>query len=207
MMDTIIIPKRKKTYEQNKGGLEIGCNNWQEEFPYAPKVSAELSHDNNNLYLTYNVDEEYVAATALKDNDPVFKDSCVEFFVAFDDKGYYNIEANCAGTILMSHRKGRKIDVEYASPEILSKILRKPSLGRLPFECKKAEGNWQLMLTIPASAFFKHDFKNLSGVKARCNIYKCGDELPLPHYLSMAPIKTPQPDFHQPEFFTPVEFE
>lgn len=206
-MNKLIIPLRKLSKSTEPLHQSIESNNWPEQFPYHPKVSAELSHDNNNLYLTYNVDEEYVAATALKDNDPVFKDSCVEFFVAFDDKGYYNIEANCAGTILMSHRKGRKIDVEYASPEILSKILRKPSLGREPFECKKAEGNWQLMLTIPASAFFKHDFKNLSGVKALCNIYKCGDELPRPHYLSMAPIETPQPDFHQPEFFTPVEFE
>ena len=187
--------------------LPITCNNWPVEFPYSPLVMADLWHDGENLFIKFTVDESFVAATARKDNDKVCVDSCVEFFIAFDDNGYYNIEANCAGTVLMSHRKGRKVDVKYASPEVLSSIERKPSIGNKTFECRKADSPWTLTLKIPASAFFMHDFKDLSGVTACGNIYKCGDNLPEPHYLSLAPIATPQPDFHQPSFFTPISFQ
>ena len=39
------------------------------------------------------------------------------------------------------------------------------------------------------------------------NLYKCGDSLARPHYLSWQPVATPHPDFHRPEFFKPVLFE
>ena len=42
--------------------------------------------------------------------------------------------------------------------------------------------------------------------KLRGNIYKCGDRTAHPHYLSWAPIGTPSPDFHRPEYFGEVLF-
>ena len=33
--------------------------------------------------------------------------------------------------------------------------------------------------------------------KIRANFYKCGDKTAHPHYVSWAPINTPQPDFHR----------
>ena len=39
------------------------------------------------------------------------------------------------------------------------------------------------------------------------NLYKCGDNLSHPHFLSWQPIDTPQPDFHRPEFFAAGKFE
>ena len=33
------------------------------------------------------------------------------------------------------------------------------------------------------------------------NVYKCGDMLPHPHFLSFFPIHLPKPDFHRPDFF------
>ena len=41
----------------------------------------------------------------------------------------------------------------------------------------------------------------LDGQKVRGNIYKCGDKLPVPHFISWSPISTPAPDFHCPRFF------
>ena len=38
------------------------------------------------------------------------------------------------------------------------------------------------------------------------NFYKCGDKCEKPHFLSMAPIDTPSPCFHCPEFFQEVKF-
>lgn len=186
---------------------DIGCNNWEASYPYTPSVRAHLWHSGDNLFLSFDVSEKHVAALTDKDNGNVYKDSCVEFFISFDGEGYYNIESNCIGKILLSHRRSRKIDVEYASPDILKTINRVPSLGSKPFECKESEGNWRLTLKIPATSFFKHNFETLEGVKASCNLYKCGDDLPEPHFLSWKPIKTEKPDFHRPEFFGPVSFE
>ena len=186
--------------------LTVSNNNWEKLFPYTPSVNAWLWHNGETLFISYETEEEFVAALAKKDNDEVYKDSCVEFFISFDDNGYYNIEANCAGKILMSHRRGRKIDVEYATPEILSTIKREASLGLETFECRNHEGKWNLTLAIPATSFFKHEFRNFDGLEAKCNIYKCGDNLPKPHFLSWQPIKTEKPDFHHPEFFGPIQF-
>ena len=191
---------------ENALKLKVANNNWKGQFPYSPIVKSALWHNGNTLFINFEVEEDYVAALAKKDNDDVYKDSCVEFFISFDEEGYYNVEANCTGKILMSHRLGRKIDVEYANPEILSNIAREASLGTEPFECRTTDGKWYLTLAIPATSFFKHNFKNFNGLEAKCNIYKCGDNLPKPHFLSWQPIKTENPDFHRPEFFGSILF-
>lgn len=186
--------------------LSLSNINWK-EFPYKPEVNVTLWHDGETLFLNFEVEEDYVAALAQHDNEKVSKDSCVELFITFGQEGYYNLEANCIGTILMSHRKSRKEDVIYASPEILSKIKRLPSLGGKSFDCMSQQGKWELLLAIPADVFFLDQISSFQGLKAKCNIYKCGDNLPVPHYLSWKPILTESPDFHRPEFFADIEFE
>ena len=37
-------------------------------------------------------------------------------------------------------------------------------------------------------------------MRAKANFYKCGDKLPVPHFLSWKPINVPAPDFHLPCF-------
>lgn len=187
--------------------LHPDCVNWVKEYPYHPEVNVKLWHNNTSLFVQYEVNEEYVAALTSKDNGEVWKDSCVEFFISFDNNGYYNIESNCIGKILMSHRQGRKINVEYATPEILGSIKRNSSLGNKTFKCRKDSEPWKLTLQIPVTAFFKHKLNGLEGVNARFNIYKCGDNLPNPHFVSLFPISTAHPDFHCPEFFGDISFE
>lgn len=191
---------------ENATTIQIGTNNWPKDFPYSPSVKASLWHNGSFFFINYEVDEKYIAAMASKDNGEVWKDSCAEFFVALDDKGYYNIEANCIGNILMSHRKSRKENVEYADEKILNNISRTSSLVAKPFKARPSTQPWTLRLAIPASAFFKHKLESFNGVEARCNFYKCGDDLPEPHFLSFNPIKTETPDFHRPEFFADIYF-
>ena len=187
--------------------LQLDCVNWKNEYPYHPEVKVNLWHNNNSLFLEYEVNEDFIAAITSQDNGEVWKDSCVELFISFDNEGYYNIEANCIGKILMSHRQGRKVNVEYAPKEILKLIKRNPSLGEEVFNCKKATAPWKMTLEIPVAAFFKHKLNGLQGVEAKCNIYKCGDMLPSPHFISLFPIDTEKPDFHRPEFFGNICFE
>ncbi|WP_274957264.1 carbohydrate-binding family 9-like protein [Millionella massiliensis] len=184
----------------------VACNNWAQEFPYAPKVTFAAAHNGTHLLLTFRVEEECTMAVVTEDNGPVWTDSAVEFFISFDDRGYYNFEFSCIGKALLGFRK-TKPDVTHATPEVMASILRSSSLGDANFEERRGDNSWELNVAIPASAFFAHDFQSLDGVRARANVYKCGDNLSKPHFLSWQPIRTEKPNFHVPQFFGEVEFE
>lgn len=177
------------------------------DFPYCPEVDFRLAHDGTSLLLQYQVTEESVRALAEADNGPVWEDSCVEFFFSLADDGiYYNLECNCAGTVLLAAGTGRE-GRQYAPPEVLRRIDRWSSLGRVPFAEKPISQSWKVSLVIPCSCFFLHDIQSLDGLFLRANFYKCGDKLQRPHFLSWSPIKLPAPDFHCPKFFGGVTLD
>ena len=84
---------------------------------------------------------------------------------------------------------------------------RHSSLGKQKFIERESGHHLGILGAIPATALFKHSFKNLSGIKVKANLYKCGDHLSKPHFLSWQPIDTPEPNFHVPQFFTELEFQ
>lgn len=185
---------------------EIACTNWPEEFPSKPLACFRIAHDGKNIFLHYFVEEDEVRASVDEDAGKVSADSCVEFFVSFDNAHYYNIEFSCIGKALVAYRTGR-FDAERADMCLLSEIKRFPSLGKEKFDNRMGYSKWDLLLIIPAHLFWKSGINDLSGIKATANFYKCGDKLSVPHYLSWNPIKTLIPDFHRPEFFAHIEFE
>lgn len=185
----------------------IACCNWPEQYPYAPQVAFRMYHTGDMLMLRFDVAERHTAAKVTEDNGEVWTDSCVEFFIAPDDKLYYNFETNCNGTMLLGARKSRD-EAEHASANVMSQIKREPTLPQgKAIELPEGDNRWSLTLSISPGALFKHKFSDWSGVKARMNLFKCGDNLPVPHFLSWQPIDTPTPDFHRPEFFADVIFE
>lgn len=195
----------------------VGCCNWPEAFPYAPEVRFRMFHTGDRLFVRFEVAERYTAARVVKDNGEVWTDSCVEFFFAPDSPasdaaagsggtGYYNFETNCIGRMLLGHRRSRNEGVVHASAETLASVRRISTLPDAPFEEREGDNRWTLTLAIPPQALFRHAFESWDGVRGRMNLYKCGDGLSHPHFLSWRPIDTPQPDFHRPEFFGEVEF-
>ena len=72
----------------------IDTVNWP-EYGYCPQVQFRMLHGDSAFLLQYKVKEQAVRAVAAGDNDNVWKDSCVEFFVSPADDGiYYNFEFN-----------------------------------------------------------------------------------------------------------------
>lgn len=185
---------------------EISCNNWPKEYPYTPRIEFRMAHNGENLFLIFDVDESYTRAIIEEDNGNVWTDSCVEFFIALDDDGYYNFETTPIGKMLMAHRPERTKPT-YAEPEVMATVKRIGTMGTKPFAEIEGRNCWSMMLVIPAKALFKHKLDTWKGVEARMNLYKCGDELSHPHFLSWKPIGTPQPDFHRPEYFGDVVFD
>lgn len=181
--------------------------NWA-NFPYKPEVNFRLATTRKGLLLHFHVTENTVVALADIDNGNVWEDSCVEFFcIPGNDSIYYNLECNCAGTILMSAGKGRGGRLR-APLNVLENVERWSSLGKAPFkEKKQGPFTWDIVLSIPYSTFFLHNIQTLEGQTIPANFYKCGDKQETPHYLSWNKITLPKPDFHRPEFFGTLHFE
>ena len=62
-------------------------------------------------------------------------------------------------------------------------------------------------MAIPLSIFIHHSFSSLSGKEGRVNFYKCGDQLPVPHFVAWNNIQSAEPNFHLPEFFGEIYFQ
>ncbi|MGI6717326.1 MAG: carbohydrate-binding family 9-like protein [Eubacteriales bacterium] len=131
-------------------------------------------------------------------NDPVYKDSCLEFFVSFNNKSplYMNFETNSNGAFLAAVRTERKnktpIDKLVDINDIVIKGVRENEkwwvLYLLPFDVIKK------LFGVGEEAFVK-------GYTFKGNFYKCGDETITPHYGCHYNINLPSPDFHCPKFF------
>lgn len=184
---------------------ELACVNWPDLYPSMPEVAFKIAHNGTHLFIHYFVEEEEILAKTAEDNGPVWTDSCVEFFIAFNDSTYYNAEFSCIGKALLAYRKDRS-NGKAAGLSILNQIKRYPSLGTKPFDKKKGGFKWNLLLAIPISAYFESGLDSFSGIKAKANFYKCGDKLTTPHYLSWNPIVAVKPDFHLPQFFGDIYF-
>ena len=180
--------------------------NWPEGFPYRPRMEFAAAHVGDALLLHYRVEEQSVRAVAMHDQDSVWEDSCAEFFcMPAPDGLYYNAECNCAGKLLLAAGKDRNAR-QPAPRDVLQSIDRWASLGTEPFDTRESPTRWELALRLPVTAFFKHDLKDFNGLHALGNVYKCGDRLPEPHFISWSPITTETPDFHRPEFFGQMLF-
>jgi hypothetical protein len=171
---------------------------------YEPKVSFSIAY-NDCIFLKYFVKEKYIAAKYLNPNDPVYKDTCVEFFISFD-KGvyYYNIEFNCLGTILMSYGCDRDNRL-FSDPGVIKKIR---TLSRIRFynDVEESGGEWELTVMVPLEVFTNSIITSLHNKSCKANFFKCGDELPEPHYLAWNKIISSKPNFHLTGYFEKIKF-
>lgn len=167
------------------------------------KVSFKIAHGKDCICIQYDVEEQEVLARFNNTNDPVYRDSCVEFFIAFgDDRSYYNLEFNQLGTCLGGF--GAPGETRVSLPVDLLGTIR--CGGHILSNDSSSTTNWTLMLMIPIQVFCFHQSGTLKGRSCRVNFYKCGDDLTQPHFLTWKNIIAPKPNFHLPEFFGDAEF-
>ena len=179
--------------------IRIDQINWK-DFPHLVEARVYLGYTQEYLWLHYEVFNDYVKAVYRSDQDPVWQDSCVEFFLR-DGAIYHNFEFNSLGVCLSAYGPDRHARISLEKGE-MAQILRFPSLTRDTLPAEGVKADWMLTVAIPLS---------LIGLKRGCefwaNFYKCGDETRVPHYLSWSPIGTLTPDFHQPTYFGLAELE
>lgn len=180
----------------------IDCLNWQSQFPYRPLTSIAVAHSGTHIYIDFFVRCNYLRAVNFENNSSVHQDSCVEFFVCpTGELPYYNFEFNCIGTAHAACRLNRH-DGTPLTDEQLGRIKRFASCGSKPFQELEGLFSWNLLVAIPLDLMnLKYEGQPLH---MKGNFYKCADLTASPHFLSWAPIDTPEPDFHRPEFFADI---
>ncbi|MFF2016601.1 carbohydrate-binding family 9-like protein [Paenibacillus sp. NPDC058177] len=164
---------------------------------YAPKVEVRSYYTAERLYVQFKVDESHPLVRYRQPNEPVYTDSCVEFFVQplpGSDARYLNFELNAAGTLLLQLGEGRDRKYLEDAPPALFEI----QTSYADREQHPDESGWELEFSIPfvwLSGLFP-DFTVSSGQVLRGNFYKCGDETELPHYGSWNRVDSATPNFH-----------
>ncbi len=208
-MITITVPYLSISEPVNNTEIDLGAKHridnllWSET-GYKPDVSFSMGYTDDSIFLKYFVAEQYVKAEYQRINDPVYKDSCVEFFIGFGDNGsYYNFEFNNIGTALVGYGAGKqnRTDLKVAD------IARIKTWYSIPKAANNSDNTkWELLIQIPFDVFVYEHITSLTGQAARANFYKCGDDLPVPHFMSWSNINHPEPNFHLPQFFGKIIF-
>jgi hypothetical protein len=172
---------------------------------YRPRVEAQLCWSPRSLSVKFRVAEEPAPPRYTKFQDPVYKDSCVEFFIdAFPARklGYINFEMNSRGALLAAFGPDR--DHRHPLwPEDLAGMTVDAGQEAWP----GVRSSWSVWYSVPLELFKKIYGEEISpGHRAAANFYKCGDETAMPHFGAWSPVETPKPDFHRPEFFGELIF-
>lgn len=131
-------------------------------------------------------------------NDPVYEDSCMEFFCNYAGDEYVNIELNSVGAACMQIGSAR------ADRRTLSEILDKP----IAITTEVKDDEWSVMSEMPIETLrvlygdlIKDDLF-VSGYTFSGNFYKTGGvSTGNEHYASWNEVGTEGPDFHQPAYF------
>ena len=181
---------------------------------YKPEVRFRIAYSQQMLFIEYYVKEANIKALYSEDKESKpFKDSCCEFFFSPEcNSNYYNMELNCIGKGTFAFRRGGRKGPKIAyGEEIMKRIFRYSTLGEAPIETSVKENGelfeWKLTVAIPLECFTETPMNELQGKTMRANFYKCGDDMPKPHFLTWNRIELEKPDFHTPDFFGALHFE
>ncbi len=173
------------------------------KYNYLPLVHVAIGHGKDCVFLKYYVKEKSIRSVNTEINSAVYEDSCVEFFISFgDEKTYYNFEFNCIGTPLAGFGESRERRVMLDN-DLVSNI----QCHSVIESQKGSDIHWELTVMIPVSLFCYHTLDTLEGKNCKANFYKCGDLLPMPHFVSWTAIDWPEPNFHLPQFFGSLTFK
>lgn len=174
---------------ENANVANINKINWQ-GYGHIPETTGRLLYNEYGIYVRLQTDESPLLARYSKQNDPVCRDSCMEFFFRpnENDSRYLNFEFNPFGTMYLAIRTSRH-DAVYPEKD----------KNYFNVESYVDDKSWVLQFCIPfefIDEIFGCHTKTIYG-----NLYKCGDETQNKHFATYYPVITEKPDYHRPEFF------
>ncbi len=190
--------------------LNIACP-FGHEGVHRPRTQVKVAYDSGHLYVIFHVVDQYVRAVASRHQDPVYKDSCVEFFFTPGEdltRGYFNLEMNAGGFMLFHFQPRPKQGIRCVTDADCARVRMAHSLPcRVDPEITEPTA-WRVEYAIPLdilSHYTPVDWPE-PGVRWRANFFKCGDETSHPHWLTWAPVPRSAFGFHVPEAFGTLAF-
>lgn len=182
---------------------------------HRPVTLARTLYDDKGLYVHFKVDDRYVRSIETKYHGKVWEDACAEFFVKPKaDRGYFNFEINCGGTMLLSYHENpeykgpadhpadsvpwdlaSQVKIFHTMPQVVDPEITEPT-------------TWHIEYFIPFTLFEAYigPLGPIDGQTWEANYYKCAENNSHPHWASWSPIFG-KLDFHQPEYFGILKFE
>jgi hypothetical protein len=162
----------------------------------------------------FRVDDCWVRSVHTEYQDPVCRDSCVEFFVQpHADAGYFNFEMNAGGALHVWYIQDSTRTIngfaqgEPVSAHLAAGIVVESSLPATVFPELQVPTHWRLGCRIPFSVLETTQKRALNRTTLwRCNFYKLGSGTSHPHWASWNPIGEAL-DFHCPAHFGTLEFK
>lgn len=181
-----------------------------------PQTTCKVLYDDSYLYWSFMVLDRWVRAEHLAYQDPVCRDSCVEFFVQpVQTAAYFNFEVNCIGTMQLFYMEDptrTETGFVKATPiahHDASDIHIWTSIQKRPFLPENQEPlQWRMDAAVPFELFNKYVPRfspPAPGTEWMGNFYKCADDSSRPHWAAWAPIGR-ELNFHVPHYFGRLRF-
>jgi hypothetical protein len=192
--------------------LEV-ANFRPESSDHRPRTLARLLYDERGLYGIFQVQDRYVRCVHNGYMASTYLDSCVEIFLQPKiDKGYFNFEFNCGGSLLCyyiidpAHVPGGFRDFTPLPPTDAGQVAIYHSLPSQVEPELVEPTDWWVEFSIPFALLEKYvgAVGDVTNQQWRANLYKCADDTSHPHWASWAPLD--ELDFHLPHCFGTIRF-
>ena len=178
---------------------------------FLPSVQAQVAWEDGFLDFLFRVEDRHVRAVARQHQDPVCRDSCVEFFFTPGQAlglSYFNLEVNCGGTVLFAwHPEGA--EARPVSAEDLAQLEIRASLPKIVDPEIREPVAWTVECRLPFPLVRRYCPEACPpgpGAVWKANFYKCADGTSNPHWLTWSFVDHPVPKFHLPQYFGTLEF-
>ncbi len=178
-----------------------------------PQTEAKLLCSPVALHGFFRIRDRFVRCVHDRFQQPVYQDSCVEFFVQPKaGSGYFNFEFNCGGAMLASYivdptrtEHGFR-DFTRLTMEQGSRVSIYHSLPALVEPEITGDITWFIEFRLPFAllAEYAGPLGEIKGQVWRANFYKCGDETSHPHWAAWSPVD--ELNFHLPRCFGRIRF-
>lgn len=185
----------KTVKEINWDAAEVASiTNYVWDNSYTPEAEARLLYvEDRGLAARLCCREAGPKAVFRNFYDPVYRDSCLEFFFAVEKNGrYVNCEMNSAGAALIAVGESRNNRMR------IDEIIVPPTVKA---ECRDGIWSAEVFFSLDDLARIFGEIRLAAGVTLYGNFYKCGDETEIRHYGMWSPVGSAEPDFHRPEYF------
>lgn len=182
---------------------------------HRPNVDVRMVYDDEALCARFSVADRYVRCVHTEFQAPVYEDSCCELFLQPDPaRGYFNIEVNAVGALLVSYITDPQrtpsgfVGQTWLDADAAREIRRETTLDA-PLETELlSDVEYEVAFFVPFGLLTRYDTAGTPspGTRWRGNLYKCSENSSHPHWGAWSPIGE-KLEYHQPALFGEFEFK